>query len=142
MLGYCLAHMALVRTLFIVFCLAGTVLTAQEKKVAASNGWVKTPSAGDTQTAAFVTIENPGMYEVNVTSATSDAAAKVELRDGAQTATFINVPAYGTLEMSAGAGHLQLTGLKRALKDGDTVTLTLSTDVDATLTVQAVVRKE
>ena len=119
---------------------AGAV--AQEKKVIASNGWVKTPAAGETQTPAFVSIENPGMYEVNVTSASSDTAAKVELRDGSQAVTFINVPAYGSVEMTPGGAHLLLTGLKRPLKDGDTVTLTLSTDVDVTLTVQASVRKE
>jgi len=120
----------------------GPALLAQEKKVAAADGWVKTPAAGDTQALAFVTIDNPGMYEVNVTSAMSDAAAKVELRDGSQAVTFISVPAFGSLDMTPGGGHLLLTGLKRSLKDGDSVTLTLATDVDVTLTVRAVVRKE
>ena len=131
------------RTLFVALCLAsGATLVAQEKKVTASNGWVKTPAAGETQTRAFVSIENPGMYEVNVTSARSDTAAKVELRDGSQAVTFINVPAFGSVEMTTAGPHLLLTGLKRPLKDGDTVTLTLSTDVDVTLTVSASVRKE
>ena len=131
------------RRLFVVCLLiASATLAAQDKKVTASDGWVKTPAGGDAQTMAFVSIENPGMYEVNVTSATSDAAAKVELRDGNQAVTFINVPAYGRVDMTPGGAHLQLTGLKRPLKDGDTVTLTLATDGDATLTVQASVRKE
>ena len=125
----------------LVLVASATTLAAQEKKVAASNGWVKTPAAGETQASAFVTIENPGMYEVNVTSASSDAAAKVELRDGSQAVTFINVPAYGSVEMTAGGAHLLLTGLKRALKDGDMVTLTLATDGEP-LTVQAAVRKD
>ena len=119
---------------------AGTV--AQDKKVTVSGGWVKTPAAGATDTQAFVSIENPGMYEVNVTAASSDAAAKVELRDGSQVVTFINVPAFGSVEMIPGGAHLLLTGLKRPLKDGHTVTLTLSTDVDMALIVQARVRGE
>jgi hypothetical protein len=126
---------------FLVLVLAPALL-AQEKKVTASNGWVKTPPAGETQAMAFVTIENPGMYEVNVTSAASDAAAKVELRDGSQAVTFINVPAFGSADMTPGGAHLLLTGLKRPLKDGDAVALTLATDADAALTVQAVVREE
>jgi copper(I)-binding protein len=133
-----------VRTLLgLVFVTALTAgALAQEKKVAASSGWVKTPAAGETQAPAFVSIENPGMYEVNVTAASADAAAKVELRDGSKAVTFINVPAFGSVEMTSAGGHLHLIGLKRPLKEGDTVTLTLSTDVDVTLTVQASVRKE
>lgn len=115
---------------------------AQDKRLTASNGWVKTPAATETQTTAFVAIENPGMYEVNVTSASADAAGKVELRDGERAVTFVNVPAYGSVEMTPAGAHLLLTGLKRPLKDGDTVTLTLLTDVDVTLTVQAPVRTE
>jgi copper(I)-binding protein len=130
------------RVLAIVVLLLSATLVAQEKKVTASNGWVETPAAGETQTAAFVSIDNPGMYEVNVTAASSDAAGKVELRDGSQAVTFINVPAFGSVEMTPGGAHLLLTALKRPLKDGDMVTLTLSTDVDVTLTVQALVRKE
>jgi len=62
------------RSVLIAFMLAAATFVAQEKRPTASNGWLKTPAAGETQTTAFVTIENPGMYEVNVTSAKSDAA--------------------------------------------------------------------
>ena len=130
----------LVSLVLVTAMTAGAV--AQEKKVTASNGWVKTPAAGETQAMAFASIENPGMYEVNVTSASSDTAARVELRDGGHAVTFINVPAFGSVEMTPGGAHLLLTGLKRPLKDGDTVTLTLSTDGDVTLTVQASVRRD
>jgi hypothetical protein len=117
-------------------------LAAQDRGVKASNGWVKTPPSGEMQTMAFVTIENGGMYEINITSATADAAGKVELRDGGQIVTFINVPAYGRVDMSAGGVHLLLTGLKKPLANGDTVALTLATDMDITLTVAAQVRTQ
>jgi|SRR6185436_13557976 len=130
------------RSVLIAFVLAAATFVAQEKRPTASNGWLKTPAAGETQTTAFVTIENPGMYEVNVTSAKSDAADTIALRDGGRAVTFINVPAFGTTEMTQSGAHLLLLGLKRPLKDGDTVTLTLGTDVDVTLTVTAAVRKE
>jgi periplasmic copper chaperone A len=126
--------------LFAVIVTAG--LAGQEKRVSASDGWVKLPVPGETQAMAFVTIENPGMYEVNVTSATADAGGKVELRDAGKTVDFINVPAYGRTDMAPGGTYLLVRDLKRALKEGDMVTLTLSTDVDVTLKVTATVRKE
>jgi periplasmic copper chaperone A len=121
--------------------LASAVLNGQDRGVKASNGWVKLPAAGEIEAMAFVTIENPGMYEVNVTGAKSDAAGKVELRDGGQSVTFINVPPYGRVDMAPGGIHLLLIGLKQPLRGGDTVALVLSTDVDVTLTVSARVRE-
>jgi hypothetical protein len=126
----------------IIGALTSAMLAAQDKGVKASNGWVKLPAAGETQAMAFVTVENPGMYEINVTSATADAAGKVELRNGGETVTFINVPAYGRIDMTPAGVHLMLLGLKRPLKEGDAVALTLSTDMDLTLTVAAQVRKD
>jgi copper(I)-binding protein len=133
----------------IVAALASVVPAAQDKGVNASNGWVKLPATGETQAMAFVTIENPGMYEVNVVSARSDAAGKVELRDAAQSGeasrkaiTFITVPAYGRVDMSSVGVHLLLLDMKRPIKEGDAVTLTLSTDSDITLTVAAQVNKD
>jgi copper(I)-binding protein len=117
------------------------MLNGQDRGVKASNGWVKQPGAGETDAMAFVTIENPGMYEVNVTSAKTDASGKVLLRDGAQAVTFINVPPYGRVDMAPAGVHLLLMDLKRPLKEGDTIALTLSTDVDVTLDATAVVRK-
>ena len=55
------------------------LLAGQDKGVKVSNGRVKLPAAGESQATAFVTVENGGMYEVNITSATSDAAGKVEI---------------------------------------------------------------
>src|SRR6185369_12171654 len=107
----------------------------------ASNGWVKMPASGETQAMAFVVVENSGMYETNITSATADAARKVELRDGGQAVTFINVPAYGRVDMSTNGVHLMLSGLKGPLKEGEMVALTLATDMDVTLNVPAVVRR-
>jgi copper(I)-binding protein len=121
---------------------ACAALSAQDKGAKASNGWVKLPDPGKTDAMAFVTVENPGMYEINITSATAAAASRIELRDADQTVTFINVPAYGRVDMSASGAHLTLIGLKRALKEGDTVALTLATDMDVALDVTATVRRQ
>jgi copper(I)-binding protein len=126
----------------IVAALLTTTLGAQDKGVKTSNAWVKLPVAGEANATAFLTIENAGMYEVNVIAAKSDAAGKVELRDGGQAVTFITVPAYGRVDMSPAGVHLVLLDMKQPIKEGDALTLTLSTDVDITLTVAARVRKE
>ena len=129
--------------------LAFAGLAAQGKRVMASGGWVKLPAAGETQAMAFVAIENPTMYGIYLVSATADAAGKVELRDGGQggdarlkPVEFISVPAYESIDMKPDSVHLMLLDLKRPLKEGDKVALTLATDNAATLEVPAVVRKE
>ena len=135
---------------FGVFAAAALIVTAaQPKRVAASSGWVKLPAAGETGAMAFVAIENPTMYEIYVVSATADAAGKVELRDGAQSGDarlkpveFISVPAYGRVDMEPGGPHLLLRDLKRPLKEGDKVGLTIATDNAGALEVTALVRKE
>jgi copper(I)-binding protein len=133
-----------------VFVAASLIMAAaQPKRVVASSGWVKLPAAGETGAMAFVAIENPTMYGIYVVSATADAAGKVELRDGGQTGDarlkpveFISVPAYESIDMKPDSVHLMLLDLKRPLKEGDKVALTLATDNAGTLEVPAVVRKE
>ena len=126
-----------------------TGLIAQGTRVAASGSWVKLPSPGESGAMAFVAIENPTMYGIYVTSATADAAGKVELRDSSQSGDarlkpieFISVPAYDRVDMTPSGVHLVLIDLKRPLKEGDTIVLTLSTDNAGTLEVAAIVRKE
>jgi copper(I)-binding protein len=124
-------------------------MAAQGKRVAASASWVKLPTAGQTQAMAFVAIENPTMYGIYVTSASSDAAGKVELRDGSQSGDarlkpveFISVAAYESLDMGPNGPHLMLLDLKRTLKEGDKISLALATDNAGPLEVSATVRKE
>jgi copper(I)-binding protein len=121
-------------------------LAAQSKRVVASDGWVK---PGNTEAMAFVAIDNPTMYGIYVMSATADAAGKVELRDASQSGDarlkpveFISVPAYDRVDMGPNGVHLLLLDLKRPLKEGDRVALTLSLDGNATLEAVAIVRKE
>lgn len=105
------------------------------------------PRDGETETAAFVNIENPTMYDVYITAATTDAAGRVELRDdsrggdaGRTPLKFVTVPAHDWAYMDAKGIHLQLLDLKRPLKDGDTVVLTLTGDGGVSLRVSCVVK--
>jgi copper(I)-binding protein len=140
---------AMIATWAISFTGFTAARAVQGQRVRASSGWVKLPAPGEKQAKAFVTIENPTMYGIYVTSATADEAAKVELRDGSQSGDarlnpveFISVPAYDRVDMGPNGLHLLLLDLKRPLKPGDRVTLTLSTDNAGVLEVVAVVRDE
>jgi periplasmic copper chaperone A len=114
-------------------------------KVSASDGWIKTPAAGATTAMAFVEIENPTQYDVYLTSGTTDVAGKVEFRDaskGAQAQEFVIAPAYGTLSMDQKGVYVMLVDLKRPLKDGDKVSLTLANQDGLKIQVAAAVRNQ
>jgi copper(I)-binding protein len=124
-------------------------VAAQGPAVSASAGWVKLPSPGETTASAFAEIENPTAYDVYLVSADADAAAKVEYREmGAEGVTkaqplkSVTVPAYGSFSLQPKGTHLVLTDLKRTLKEGETVALTLRTSDGVELKVAAIVRKE
>ena len=132
--------------------LAGIAATAagnQQKEPSALSGWVKLPAAGATSTTAFVSVDNPTMYAIYLLSASSDVAGKVEMRemdkDGAEKrepTTEVTVPAYGGVDMEPKGLHLVLSDLKRPLKEGDTVTLSVVTEAGTKLDVAAPVKKE
>lgn len=126
--------------------LATSALGAQ-KALSAVRGWVRTPAADEKTATAFVFIENPTMYDVYVTSATSDVAGAVTFQKAAADAKpepveFISVPAYGAVDMNMNGVSLLLKELKRPLKEGETIDLTLTTDGGVTLAVSAPVRSE
>ena len=92
---------------------------------------------------AFVvygTINNPSMYDVYVTSATSEAAGKIELVQGDKPATSLTVPAYGALELKAGGPHVKLSLLNAQPKAGEELTLTLQTDGGVAIAIAAIVK--
>ena len=105
-----------------------------------------TPSAADAAVvvsgataSVYLTINNPTMYDIYVMSATSDAAAKVELYAGDKLVENLTVAAYGSLTLKPGGMFLRLSELKRELKAGESITVTLVTDGGVTLVATAAV---
>jgi copper(I)-binding protein len=136
------------KTLRLAAVVAGLLMTvnlAAQGAVTASSGWVMEPAAEATSTSAYAVIENPSMYEVYVVGVTADAAASAEVADGpATTAKALRelaVPAYGRTEMKPGGVHIVLKELKKPLKAGDSVELTLTTDGGAIIKLTAAVTK-
>jgi periplasmic copper chaperone A len=135
--------------LVVLILTGGQMVSAQDKPLTASNAWVKLPAPGETQAMAFANIENPTMYAVYLKGANTDVAGKVELRDASLSGDaarkpleFVTVPAYDWAYMGPKGVHLLLLDLKKPLKEGDMVPLSLTTDIGTTIQVSAVVKKE
>ena len=121
---------ALVVTLLNVTAFAQPAPTAADATVVVSGATA----------SVYLRINNPTMYDIYVTSATSAAAGKVEIYSGDKAASDLTVSSYGTLELKAGETFLRLSDLKRALKAGESITVTMMTDGGVTIVATAVVK--
>lgn len=88
----------------------------------------------------YLTVNNPTMYDIYVMSATSDVAGKVELYSADKPVDNLTVAAYGSLTLKAGGMFLRLSDLKRELKAGESITVTLVTDGGVTIVATAAVK--
>jgi copper(I)-binding protein len=116
-----------------------------QRDVVATEAWVKASAAGTTTTTAFALIENPTAYTVYLRSASSDAAERVEFHDATSNDAVVKdvqVASYDSLAMDPKGVYMRLVGLKRPLKEGDTVSLVLVTEAGLSLPVSAAVRQE
>jgi copper(I)-binding protein len=133
--------------ILLLFAAAAAAPLAAQKTLSASNAWVKAPATGATTTTAFVVVDNPTMYDVYVMSAQTDVAGTVKFQRAAKTpdgkpesVEQVTAPAYDSVELTPDGVHLLLSDLKKALKPGDTVRLSLTTDSGIVLEVAAVVK--
>ena len=131
--------------LTIGLAMTAAIAGAAQKTPVATDGWVKAAAADATATDAFAVIDNPTAYLVYVMSASTDVAERVEFRDGSKNDAVvktIEIPSFESLGMEPKGVHLHLVGLKRPLKEGEEVSLTLVTEASLQIPVAAVVRKE
>jgi copper(I)-binding protein len=125
--------------------LMGVAMSAQDKPVTATDAWVKLPEPGAKSTVAYATINNPGMYAIYLVSGTTDVAGKIEFRDASKDNAVqedVTVIAYDATYMNPKGVHIYLSDLKKELKEGDTVYMTLKTELGIPVEVEAKVRKE
>lgn len=96
-------------------------------------GYVRELPPGQSTSAAFMTLVNETARPIAIVAATSDAAQMAEIHahrhvDGAMRMELVRrlvVPAHGKIELAPGAYHLMLINLKRSLRAGDSVAVTL-----------------
>lgn len=160
-------------SLFLMLCAAALLsacgATATPASVTVSGPWVRAAtttgmasdtasgssmSGGDMQamggtSAAYMTIANSGGSADRLLSASTDAAASVELHeskmvDGVMQMNPVQggipVPAGGQAELKPGGLHVMLIGITRDLKEGETVKITLTFEQSGTIEVEAPVR--
>jgi len=130
---------------------------AETPRVLVEDAWVRATvgTKDTTMTAAFMALTNPGNADIKLTSATSPVAGMVQLHEMAmkdgkmvmqEKAGGVTVPAASHAHLSPGGDHIMLMGLKKALKPGDEVPLTLkfsdNTTHDLTVPVKAFTEEE
>ena len=109
------------------------------------DGWVQEGPPSQKITAAYMVIENQTSADIALRSASTEVAETVELHkmelvDGIMKmhrVETIDIPAGGTAELKPGGYHLMVIGLRKELKEGDKVKITLefSGDLRRTITI-------
>jgi len=121
-----------------------------QAQVAISEAWVRGTVEGQTSTVAYMKLKSD--VGARLVSVSTPLAARCSVHEMTMEGNLmrmravaaLRIPAGGAVELEEGRQHLMLEGLKRPLKGGETVPLTLQF-VDAkgngqTVKVQAAVR--
>lgn len=128
--------MTLLRTFAVALLLVSTSLHAQEGKPIAVGKAVARATVGKQPNgAAFLQIENRGKTDDSLLSASSPAAARVEIHTMSMEGDVmkmraldkLDIKAGQTVAMKPGSGvHLMLMGLKKPLLAGESIPVTLN----------------
>lgn len=106
----------------------------QTAAISIQNPWSRATPSGAANGAVYLTIENAANAEDRLTGAASNLSARTEIHemktaDGIMkmraVANGLAVPAHGSVALRPGGYHVMLIGLKKPLKSGETVALTL-----------------
>lgn len=132
-----------------LFAVAAFPALALEASVQIEKPWARATPGGASTGAVYMTIENKSKVEDRLTVATSDIAAKLEIHemkvvDGVmqmrEVPGGLAIPADGSLSLKPGGYHVMLIDLKKPLKAGETVPLTLNFEKAGKIEVSAPVR--
>lgn len=117
-----------------------------DAKPTVSDAWAKAGTKGG-MTGLFATLKNPTSAPLTVVGVSSDAGraelhTTVKTPNGMQmkkTEKFV-IPANDTFELKPGGNHIMLLDLKKDLKAGDNVRVTIKTSTGTTTDITASVR--
>jgi copper(I)-binding protein len=127
---------------------------AQTPQLVVSRPWIQAVPGSVSDTVAYMTLHNTGSTALSVVGASTLVADMVhpmittkgkgdQGMMGMEDIARFEIPAGGTLVLAPGGNHLMIMGLKRALKEGETVPLTLKTQPgNRTIQVMATVAKQ
>ncbi|ADC89825.1 protein of unknown function DUF461 [Thermocrinis albus DSM 14484] len=115
-----------------------------QPKVEVRDAWVRAVPPVSKVSAAYMVLKNNGDKPEKLLSASSSVAHHVELhetQDGKmRRVKFIEIPPGSQVELKPGGYHIMLIGLKKPLKEGEKVSITLHFE-SGKLTVEAPVKK-
>lgn len=125
--------------------LLASSLAVAQPKIEVKEAWVREVPPTSRMSAAYMIIENTGNQPDRLIGASNNASEVTELHETVngkmRRVRAIEVPAGGKVELKPGGLHVMLINLKRPLKEGDTVELTLRFEKSGEVKVQAPVRK-
>ena len=122
---------------------------AAETDLTVTDAYVREVPPGTSNSLAFMTIKNSGSADRKLVRADSPVAKTVELHTHTndkgvmkmRQVKAIDIKAKGQVELKSGSYHVMLIDLKQALKEGDSVRVTLTFDDGSTKQLDAPVRK-
>ena len=118
-------------TLLIV---AASFAFAQDASIQVEQPWARATPAGASTGAVYLTITNKSQEMDRMLSASSDVADKLQIHEMKvvngimemrEVPSGLPVPAKGSVVLKPGGFHVMLIGLKKPLKAGETIPLTL-----------------
>jgi copper(I)-binding protein len=113
--------------------LGGTTMAGPTETLQVREAYVREMPPGQSTSAGYMKLVNPGKRAVALIGATSDGAGQVEIhRHRHEGGTMqmervmrLEVPARGQLVFAPGGYHLMLINLKRSYRAGDKINVTL-----------------
>ena len=135
------------RCLLLAVCLVAPLSWA-DPVLEISNAWQRGTPPGQSKTAAYMSITNPGASAVEVTGVSSAQARSVEIHESKQVDGMwqmrrlqsLPIAAGATVDLQPGGLHLMVFGLERAPKAGERVQYTLELSGGETVTIALEVR--
>jgi periplasmic copper chaperone A len=128
---------------------------AQSPPLKVAQAWIQAVPGTVSDTAAFMTLTNSGKSVLRLVGAATPIAGMVhpmitttkgkgnQKMMGMESTPALDIPPGGTLVLAPGGNHLMIMGLKRGLKAGETVPLTLKIEPgNQELPVNATVAKQ
>ena len=120
-------------------------LSLAQPKIEVKDAWVREVPPTSKMSAAYMIIENKGKEADRLVDASNNVSEITELHETVEgrmrRVKAIEMPAGGKVELKPGGLHIMLINLKKPLKEGDTVELTLKFEKSGEVKVQAPVRK-
>jgi len=116
-----------------MFCLLALVASPALAQVGIDQAWMRATAPGARVAGGFMTLHNKGQAPDRLVAASSPVAERVELHTHVKEGSVmkmrqvpgVDVPANGRVVLKPGGAHLMFVNIKRPIKQGENVPVTL-----------------